>query len=549
MKLLLQQLGIKQVLSRPRHPRTNGLIEQNNAQVKQKLVSIARTMGERDLAFACAEVAMQLNATPKRALKGKTPYFIVFGRQMNSHPVSPALREDLEIDEVLDDEWQDAEGVSPADLPYPGGNSRPISSRDGDLSPPVNRDDPADDDDVVFLHESTCPATEISTLDPHDDKDKAPTLPSVSGALFNEPDHPVLNDESLRSYVIERVAEINIRQGGLKELHKEGILVNPRVRYKLDDGSEEPPELRDAMIKLDLLAAGWRGAELVAAKRWLVREYEPAEDAVGGPSNTAEEAEEESITAKTTELASATLALAGSTPRQVRFSDLNERVTPATQSEPSESPHEGRQCDEQVRGTQKRLREIMKSKHSRTHKYQQINLHDQVTFPVPAQDRRGNIRRYFGKVINNRNGYYEIQTKYGIINHLFPPNELVLVHATHHLPENVFRGRTNKISVAYVAKMEHGHINEPEVRCNCGPRGCRNKKCRCSKQARFCTSKCHTSHSCTNKCSEEDEDDEDDEDGEDMLEEATGVGYEASEGRMSQRGRRQVPSRRALGLD
>ncbi|KAF4314169.1 hypothetical protein GTA08_BOTSDO00413 [Botryosphaeria dothidea] len=489
LKLLLQQLGIKQVLSRPRHPRTNGLIEQNNAQVKQKLMSIARTIGERDLAFACAEVAMQLNATPKRALKGKTPYFIVFGRQMNSHPVSPALREDLEINKVLDDEWQDAEGVSPADLPYPGGNSRPISSRDSDLSPPMNRDDPADDDNVVFLHKSTCPATKISTLDPHDDKDKAPTLPSVSGALFNEPNHPVLNDESLRSYVIERVAKINIRQGGLKELHKEGILVNPRVRYKLDDGSEEPPELRDAMIKLDLLAAGWRGAELVAAKRWLVREYKPAEDAVGGPSNTAEEAEEESITAKTTELASATLALAGSTPRQVRFSDLNERVTPATQSELSESPHKGRQCDEQ-----------------------QINLHDQVTFPVPAQDRRGNIRRYFGKVINNRNGYYEIQTKYGIINHLFPPNELVLVHATHHLPENVFRGRTNKISVVYVAKMEHGHINEPE--------------------ARFCTSKCHTSHSYTNKYSEEDEDDKDDEDGEDILEEATGV-----------------PSRRALGLD
>ncbi|KAF4311251.1 hypothetical protein GTA08_BOTSDO13416 [Botryosphaeria dothidea] len=210
---------------------------------------------------------MQLNATPKRALKGKTPYFIVFGRQMNSHPVSPALREDLEIDEVLDDEWQDAEGVSPADLPYPGGNSGPISSRDGDLSPPVNRDDLADDDNVVFLHKSTCPATKISTLDPHDDKDKAPTLPSVSRALFNDPDYPVLNDKSLRSHVIERVAKINIRQGGLKELHKK------------------------------------------------VREYKPIEEAVGGSSNTAEEAEEESITAKTTGLVSAALALAGSIPR------------------------------------------------------------------------------------------------------------------------------------------------------------------------------------------------------------------------------------------
>ncbi|EKG18602.1 hypothetical protein MPH_04137 [Macrophomina phaseolina MS6] len=244
-------------------------------------------MGERDLAFACAEVAMQLNATPKRALKGKTPYFIVFGRKMDSHPVSPALREDLEIDEVLEDEWQDAEGVSPADLPYPGGDSGPLSSQDDDLSPPEDRDDPADDDNIVFLHESTCPATETSTLDSDDGKDKAPTLPSVSRTLFNDPDDPVLNDESLRSYVIERVAEINIRQGGLKELHKEGILVNPRGRYMLDDGSEEPPELRDAMIKLDLLAAGWRGAELVVAKRCLVRDYEPAEEAAEGPSNTA----------------------------------------------------------------------------------------------------------------------------------------------------------------------------------------------------------------------------------------------------------------------
>ncbi|KAF4311344.1 hypothetical protein GTA08_BOTSDO13066 [Botryosphaeria dothidea] len=130
---------------------------------------------------------------------------------MNSYPVSPALRENLEINKVLDDEWQDTEGVSPADLPYPGGNSRPISSRDGDLSPPVNRDDLADDDNVVFLYKSTCPATKISTLDPHDDKDKAPTLPSVSGALFNEPNYPMLNDKSLRSYVIKRVAKINIR--------------------------------------------------------------------------------------------------------------------------------------------------------------------------------------------------------------------------------------------------------------------------------------------------------------------------------------------------
>ena len=80
-KQLLLCYGIRIINGRPRTPRTQGLVEQANGTVKQKIVAWKRENGMPGWVMGLPAVAIQLNRTVQRAIK-KTPYEVVFGQEM-----------------------------------------------------------------------------------------------------------------------------------------------------------------------------------------------------------------------------------------------------------------------------------------------------------------------------------------------------------------------------------------------------------------------------------------------------------------------------------
>ena len=80
-KELLLRYGIRIINGRPRTPRTQGLVEQANGTVKQKIIAWKRENGVPGWAMGLPVVAMQINRTVQRAIK-KTPYEVVFGQDM-----------------------------------------------------------------------------------------------------------------------------------------------------------------------------------------------------------------------------------------------------------------------------------------------------------------------------------------------------------------------------------------------------------------------------------------------------------------------------------
>ena len=107
-KELLLRYGIRIINGRPRTPRTQGLVEQANGIVKQKIIAWKRENGVPGWATALPAVALQINRTVQRANK-KTPYEVVFGQEMRreervpirARAAMPILDEDLLQEEDL----------------------------------------------------------------------------------------------------------------------------------------------------------------------------------------------------------------------------------------------------------------------------------------------------------------------------------------------------------------------------------------------------------------------------------------------------------------
>lgn len=106
---LMRRYGIKVINGRPRTPRTQGLIEQANGVVKNRITTWKREHGSTAWADALEEITLQLNSTYHKAIKA-IPYEVVFNRKPNYKRAPIGLRqiteedvENQEIDDEVDD--------------------------------------------------------------------------------------------------------------------------------------------------------------------------------------------------------------------------------------------------------------------------------------------------------------------------------------------------------------------------------------------------------------------------------------------------------------
>ena len=103
-KELLLRYGIRIINGRPRTPRTQGLVEQANGTVKQKIIAWKRENGVAGWAMGLPAVALQMNWTVHRAIK-KMPYKVAFGQETRREKHGPmAARAAMPIPgKIIDD--------------------------------------------------------------------------------------------------------------------------------------------------------------------------------------------------------------------------------------------------------------------------------------------------------------------------------------------------------------------------------------------------------------------------------------------------------------
>ena len=101
LKLLLLLHGVKIINGRPRTPRTQGLIEQANETVKEKILAWKLENRLFKWVVGLPAYALAINRTVQRAIK-TTPYQMVYGREMRRYEILPvAMRERAQIEEEL----------------------------------------------------------------------------------------------------------------------------------------------------------------------------------------------------------------------------------------------------------------------------------------------------------------------------------------------------------------------------------------------------------------------------------------------------------------
>ena len=130
-------------------------------------------------------------------------------------------------------------------------------------------------------------------------------------------------------------------------------------------------------------------------------------------------------------------------------------------------------------------------------RFKPAEVGDNVLVPVPDVDRgRGEFRNIKGIVTNdNGNGCYSIGTTEGTLKQAYCRNQFIPTQAQFLRVDDV---QDKLVSLREVAKKVSLCGGQGYQRCNCGT-GCKNKKCSCRLAGNLCTSKCHSSLSCSNK--------------------------------------------------
>lgn len=154
LKLLLLSHGVKIKNGRPRTPRTQGLVEQANGTVKEKILAWKLENGLSGWAVGLPACALAINRTVQRAIR-TTPYQMVFGKEMRRYQILPvAMRERTEVEEEPTEEGpfhiSDDEEQLLLDMARVMDTQSPPISNDSHNTSQQNTTEPVNDD---FLDE------------------------------------------------------------------------------------------------------------------------------------------------------------------------------------------------------------------------------------------------------------------------------------------------------------------------------------------------------------------------------------------------------------
>jgi hypothetical protein len=92
IETIAKDYGIKIIHSRPRHPQTQGLVEQGNGTVENRLSKWMQQRKRIDWASALPHIALSINATRHEAIK-VTPYEVAFNRKYVFHFAEDTITE------------------------------------------------------------------------------------------------------------------------------------------------------------------------------------------------------------------------------------------------------------------------------------------------------------------------------------------------------------------------------------------------------------------------------------------------------------------------
>lgn len=130
-------------------------------------------------------------------------------------------------------------------------------------------------------------------------------------------------------------------------------------------------------------------------------------------------------------------------------------------------------------------------------KLPRLNIGDSVFLNIPKIDRGPlDTKNITGKIVDMKNGVFQVGTANGIIKNWFPRHELQ--YSSNEYGEQV---PNNLLSLREAVSRQSLFGGQGFNKCSCRPakNQCRTNKCSCFKQNVLCGSKCHSSLSCVNK--------------------------------------------------
>lgn len=96
--VLLRDHGIKMINGRPRHPQSQGMVEQANGVLKEKIAAWRSDHQSSSWVSSLPEVIAAMNSQ-RSSVTGKSAYEIVFGQPPHGHPVSYLTRDRVSVSE------------------------------------------------------------------------------------------------------------------------------------------------------------------------------------------------------------------------------------------------------------------------------------------------------------------------------------------------------------------------------------------------------------------------------------------------------------------
>ena len=210
-----------------------------------------------------------------------------------------------------------------------------------------------------------------------------------------------------------------------------------------------------------------------------------------------------------------------------------------------------------VQEFQEGVRTRMKNKYAQNHKVVVFQENDIVTLRIPKEDRAATDNHRVVVMIQSipHKGRHQIQTRFGILDRLYPTGELNAVPLVDqkHYKADLLAAPFKSISLhAVVGKIATS--NKVAVSCNCKKSCTTQSRCKCQKNNVKCSQYCHNAcQDCGNigpihegtevivrsRSEDGDNDDDDDDDDDDG---------EGSAGEMSSRAQLEKPKKRARAL-
>ena len=167
-------------------------------------------------------------------------------------------------------------------------------------------------------------------------------------------------------------------------------------------------------------------------------------------------------------------------------------IAPESEVTNTESETEDRLLDQEIREKTQKNRDKMIQKYSFQHTVVTFKAGDIVMLRIPKEDLAPTDNRRIACLILDVPYYnrYRLRTKYGIITHLYPTNQLNTVpeELQQGLKEDIMQGVENKLPLHTIALLT-STADRVGISCNCKKR-CR-KTCRCHKNNVLCSIYCH----------------------------------------------------------